>query len=281
MSTPDDIRFDSWKEIAAYLDRDLRTVRRWERTRALPVHRVPGGEHAVVFAYRGEIDAWLFGTGVQRPSSYVPSQATWTGKSLGCPRANILEPGTEVGTVGHVGPTRASEIKSPQEMPTTGSRLRFRSLGGAILICAVVLSLLLAWIHRSGEASEMTRIEGPPEISSVSPILPQRDQTVLIRGQGFGLHTRYINADTPYIAVRDKTAQWSAGRIVPQNWDEVTLNLKSWDDKEIVVSGFSGAYGSQNWKLSYGDEIEIAVWNPQSGRGPALYHLTVSGPSAH
>ena len=50
-------RLGSWKEIAAYLERDLRTVRRWEREKGLPVHRVPGGERRAVFAYRAEIDA--------------------------------------------------------------------------------------------------------------------------------------------------------------------------------------------------------------------------------
>lgn len=52
-------RFDSWKEIASYLGRDLRTVRRWEKSKGLPVHRVPGGARAAVFAFRGEIDSWL------------------------------------------------------------------------------------------------------------------------------------------------------------------------------------------------------------------------------
>jgi hypothetical protein len=52
-------RLDSWKAIAAYLGRDAGTVRRWERTRGLPVHRVPGGKGSSVFAFTGEIDAWL------------------------------------------------------------------------------------------------------------------------------------------------------------------------------------------------------------------------------
>ena len=54
-------RLDSWKEIAAYLNRDVRTVIRWEREKALPVHRVPGGRRKAVFAYKHEIDAWLAG----------------------------------------------------------------------------------------------------------------------------------------------------------------------------------------------------------------------------
>lgn len=54
---PDD-RLDSWKEIAAYLKRDVRTVRRWERSGGLPVHRHLHQRQASVFAYRSELDAW-------------------------------------------------------------------------------------------------------------------------------------------------------------------------------------------------------------------------------
>jgi excisionase family DNA binding protein len=54
-------RLDSWKEIAEYLGRDLRTVMRWEQERGLPVHRVPGGKRAVVFAHPEEIERWLEG----------------------------------------------------------------------------------------------------------------------------------------------------------------------------------------------------------------------------
>ena len=56
---PRSARLDSWKEIAAFLHRDARTVRRWERERGLPVHRVPGGERSGVFAYVGELQSWL------------------------------------------------------------------------------------------------------------------------------------------------------------------------------------------------------------------------------
>ena len=49
----------SWKEIAAYLKRDVRTVQRWERSRGLPLHRLPGGHRRAVYAVRPELDAWL------------------------------------------------------------------------------------------------------------------------------------------------------------------------------------------------------------------------------
>src|SRR6201993_4482370 len=56
-------RLDSWKEIAEYLKRDVRTAIRWEKHRGLPVHRVPGGKRQAVFAYADQIDAWLSNEG--------------------------------------------------------------------------------------------------------------------------------------------------------------------------------------------------------------------------
>ena len=52
-------RLDTWKEIAAHVGRDVRTVLRWHKDRGLPVHRVPGGKGRSVFAYADELDAWM------------------------------------------------------------------------------------------------------------------------------------------------------------------------------------------------------------------------------
>jgi hypothetical protein len=49
---------ESWKQIAAYLDRSERTVRRWEANEGLPVHRREHEKQDTVFAYRHEIEAW-------------------------------------------------------------------------------------------------------------------------------------------------------------------------------------------------------------------------------
>jgi Putative lumazine-binding len=49
---------ESWKQIAAYLERSERTVRRWEATEGLPVHRREHEKQDTVFAYRHEIEAW-------------------------------------------------------------------------------------------------------------------------------------------------------------------------------------------------------------------------------
>ena len=54
-------RLGSWKEIGAYLERDARTARRWEKEEGLPVHRHSHKSRASVYAFPSEIDAWRAG----------------------------------------------------------------------------------------------------------------------------------------------------------------------------------------------------------------------------
>src|SRR5579862_1377351 len=63
-------RLDSWKAIAQYLGRDVRSVQRWERERGLPVYRVPGQRGGAVFAYEHELEEWL-----RSRSGQVPAEA--------------------------------------------------------------------------------------------------------------------------------------------------------------------------------------------------------------
>src|SRR5207237_9768541 len=51
-------RLESWKDIAAYLRRDVRTVQRWEQTDALPIHRHKRAHRPIPYAYKAELDLW-------------------------------------------------------------------------------------------------------------------------------------------------------------------------------------------------------------------------------
>ena len=51
--------FDSWKEIATYLCREVRTIQRWERFEDLPVRRLFHRKASSVYAFAEELDAWL------------------------------------------------------------------------------------------------------------------------------------------------------------------------------------------------------------------------------
>ncbi len=58
-SNPPGKKLDSWGEIASYLGREVRTVQRWEGTEDLPVHRHEHKKKSTVYAYTGELDAWI------------------------------------------------------------------------------------------------------------------------------------------------------------------------------------------------------------------------------
>src|SRR5262245_52433288 len=71
--SPGDERLDSWKEIAAYLKREVRTLHRWEAHEGLPVHRHLHRERGSVYAYKSELDSWWNNrrAKLERPASGV------------------------------------------------------------------------------------------------------------------------------------------------------------------------------------------------------------------
>jgi hypothetical protein len=60
----------SWKEVAAYFGKGVRTVQRWEKTMGLPVHR-PGTDHSIVFADPTELKRWA----LSQASTSPPEQS--------------------------------------------------------------------------------------------------------------------------------------------------------------------------------------------------------------
>ena len=64
-------RLDSWKEIASFLRRDVRTVQRWEKKEALPVHRHQHEKLGSVYAYPEEFNDW-FGKRQQSDATAEP-----------------------------------------------------------------------------------------------------------------------------------------------------------------------------------------------------------------
>lgn len=58
----------SWKSIALYVDRGVRTVQRWEQEFEFPVRRPIGKGHRAVLAVPEEIDAWILSQGPAKRS---------------------------------------------------------------------------------------------------------------------------------------------------------------------------------------------------------------------
>jgi len=69
---PAEDRLDSWKEIASYLRKGVRTVQRWERSDGLPVRRLGQERQGSVFAYKSELDTW-WQTQSRRLEAEVPA----------------------------------------------------------------------------------------------------------------------------------------------------------------------------------------------------------------
>ena len=75
-------RLNTWKEIAGFFGCDERTVRRWEASRRLPVRRLPNGPRSAVFAYEGELRAWLDNGGSSTGHSTEPAQPVYAWSRL-------------------------------------------------------------------------------------------------------------------------------------------------------------------------------------------------------
>ena len=81
---------NSWKGIATFLDRGVRTVQRWERDLQLPVHRIGKGPRSPVYALVPELKFWVATSGV---NSHRALQAVESGNGIPTNgRPKILSP---------------------------------------------------------------------------------------------------------------------------------------------------------------------------------------------
>ena len=146
-----DGRLDSWKAIADYLGRDVRSVQRWESERGLPVHRIPGSRSGGVFAYTAEIEAWLHGRSGGRD---VHPQAD--------PRLAASSPVEQ--------PTAAENVEpsptAPEPEPASRTKPILASVIAGLLAVALVGSYVVVAKHPKAAAS------GPLQSRPMLAILP-------------------------------------------------------------------------------------------------------------
>lgn len=102
-------RLRSWKEIAAFFGADERTVRRWEG-RGLPVHRIPGGARATIYADIPELNAWMQSRG-SAAAEAVETPRRPRASRAALPLVAILLLGA--GTAGFLAYSRGSEAIAP------------------------------------------------------------------------------------------------------------------------------------------------------------------------
>ncbi|HTS81144.1 MAG TPA: DNA-binding protein, partial [Myxococcaceae bacterium] len=151
--TPSD-RLDSWKEIAAYLRRDVTTVQRWEKRESMPVHRHQHDRAGSVYAFRAELDAW----------------ARSRRSTLDVEEARVGQP-----------PDRGG-ADAERATPATSRRLRggrrIAWLGGAGLGIPLLAAATVWWVHARWGASDgalagarfeqLTNFEGVEQAAALS-----------------------------------------------------------------------------------------------------------------
>jgi tetratricopeptide (TPR) repeat protein len=129
-------RLDSWKEIAAYLRRSVRSAKRWEKEQQLPIHRHHHGQRDSVYAYRTELDSWWENRGAKLVDQNGADEAGLS------PEDEALESESGVGEPEH----------SEKVLPPAPHRPRRTALVAGITL-AVVLARAIAWVSRSGSGA--------------------------------------------------------------------------------------------------------------------------------
>jgi hypothetical protein len=116
-----------------------------------------------------------------------------------------------------------------------------------------------------------------PTINTAGPFKAKATATLKITGSCFGTRKTVSGADTAYFRISDLTAGWNACWTGDPGTDLVTCKISSWANTTIIFSGFTSNYGNNGWIITSGDHMEIQVWNPQSGKGPASCKVIAGG----
>ncbi len=132
----------SWKAIADHFGCDVRTVRRWEGDRNLPVYRPAGGKRSSVFAYASELDAWLRGAALEVGAGSLLPVDEFSGKKADARLRKPFSAGDPVAQ-----PPAAAEIREATEGRTLGRRFpilkrRIWVTAGAALVVALIWGFL-------------------------------------------------------------------------------------------------------------------------------------------
>jgi len=140
-------RLDSWKAIAEYLDRNVRTVTRWAHERGLPVHHVPGGKRGAVFAFAEEIDAWLVNHGNGTAEGSHPTGQNEAEASHG---ESYKTAGDRAGTIQNK--QRAEMAGTSQAWPRASRYWRLVLVAVVVLIASLLVARVL--LTAKGPVSE-------------------------------------------------------------------------------------------------------------------------------
>jgi TolB-like protein/cytochrome c-type biogenesis protein CcmH/NrfG len=152
-----DRKLVSWKEIAAHLGRETRTVQRWERTEGLPIRRHEHQKKSTVYAYTSELDEWFK---KRQPADDPEADAAFV------PDPDVNETNSQPAPEDTVNAQIQNEpIGAPAPPIDDGSSIPLKRHGrwlgaaalGALLLCVVIYGAY-HWFQVQGTAQTKVRI---------------------------------------------------------------------------------------------------------------------------
>src|SRR5208282_3384192 len=236
-------RLDSWKEIAAYLKREVRTAQRWEKSEGLPVRRHQHDKLSSVFAYRSELDAWW------RERQPVLDKEPEPVEEIG--PASLPEP------IGEELPR-----KSPEETPVRPAPRRT----SVVLAVVVVLSLSLGLAY----LLQNYRSSGPPASAKTRlVVLPFRNlngdpaQEVFCEGLTESMSTQLGRLDPDHLGViASTTASMIKDKSVGQIGKELNVSyvlegsvLRSGDHVQVHAQLIQVSDQTHRWADTYNRDV--------------------------
>jgi TolB-like protein len=130
---PSEKPLESWKEIASFLNRDIRTVQRWEKAEGLPVHRHLHDKAASVYAYPEELERWRLGRSGSHPTMEITEPEEDPFESEGLPELKVPLPPT-------------AKDDNPRQPGSPGSAPRWRWARWSVLVVAgILLGVWATW----------------------------------------------------------------------------------------------------------------------------------------
>src|ERR1700751_1559727 len=226
-------RLDSWKEIAAYLKRDVTTVQRWEKREGMPVHRHVHDKRGSVYALSSELDAWQQNRGARVEEDKAVKAAA--------------VPATEDGR-------RLGE-----------GRFRWLALGAIAAVCCL---LAVAYMASRSRAKEVSR----PKIRSLA-VLPLKNlsgdpsqdyladgMTDAVIGRLAGIHDLRV---TSYTSVaRFKDPKMSVKEIAQKLGVDAIVEgsvIREGNRIRVTAQLIRGATDEHFWSQTYDRELRDAL----------------------
>ena len=233
-------RLDSWKEIAAYLNRDVTTVQRWEKREGMPVHRHVHDKRGSVYALAEELDDWIQS---RRPRVDETE--------------NQPEPGTEP-------EAELSPVIPSGSGAMAARRIRWWSALAAVFCVCLAAAAWLVFRHRAVVAESRIRSLAVLPLRNLSGD-PAQDYladgiTEAIIGRLANIHDLLVTSHTS--VMRFKNPQVSVPEIARTLGVDAVVEgsvIKEGDRIRVTVQLIRGATDTHFWSETYDREMRDAL----------------------